>query len=239
MALILNIETSTTVCSVSLAKDGEILGFRESADEKSHAKLLTVYIDEIIKEQKVDFKDIDAVAVSMGPGSYTGLRIGVSTAKGLCYAKDIPLIAINTLQSMAHGVINRFNEDEQAVNNFEESLLVPMIDARRMEVYSSIFNTKGETVREIKAEIIEESSFSELLEKQQLIFFGDGSSKIKNTVTHKNAIYLDDIGTSSLYMCELAEEAFKNKKFENVAYFEPFYLKDFVATTPKKNILNQ
>jgi tRNA threonylcarbamoyladenosine biosynthesis protein TsaB len=236
MALILNIETSTTVCSVSISKDGKVLNFRESSDEKSHAKMVTVFIDELVKEQNLAFSDFDAVAVSMGPGSYTGLRIGVSTAKGLCFAKDLPLIAINTLQSMANGIINKIENGELEIEGFENSILVPMIDARRMEVYSSFFDSKGNTVRDIKAEIIDEESFKEALEKQQMIFFGDGSEKITETVIHKNAIFIKDINTSSLPMAGLSELAFKNNNFKDVAYFEPFYLKDFVAIASKKNI---
>lgn len=234
MALILNIETSTTVCSVCISKDGKVLSFRESNDEKTHAKLLTVFIDEIVKEQNIKFDDFDAVAVSMGPGSYTGLRIGVSTAKGLCYAKDLPLIAINTLQAMANGVAQKIKNGEIEINDFENSILVPMIDARRMEVYSSFFNSKIETIREIKAEIIDETSYQEILENKQMIFFGDGSEKIKNTVKHKNAIFINDINTSSLPMADIAEKAYRNSEFKDIAYFEPFYLKDFVATIPKK-----
>jgi len=236
MALILNIETSTTVCSVCISKDGKVLNFRESSDEKSHAKMLTVFIDELVKEQNVSFNDFDAIAVSMGPGSYTGLRIGVSTAKGLCYAKDLPLIAVNTLQSMAKGVIQKVENGELEIEGFEKSILVPMIDARRMEVYSSFFDSKGKTIRDIKAEIIDKESFKEELEKQQMIFFGDGSEKIIQTVIHKNALFIKDINTSSLPMTSLSEDAFVKSNFKDVAYFEPLYLKDFVATVSKKNI---
>jgi tRNA threonylcarbamoyladenosine biosynthesis protein TsaB len=236
MALILNIETSTTVCSVCISKDGNVQSYRESKDEKTHAKLLTVFIDEIIKEQNLEFDDLDAIAVSMGPGSYTGLRIGVSTAKGLCYAKDLPLIAVNTLQSMAKGIVTKIKNDDLDITNFENSILVPMIDARRMEVYSSFFDANGETTREIKAEIIDENSYQDILSKQQMIFFGDGSGKIEETIKHKNAFFIKDINTSSLTMVSLSEDAFNKNEFVNVAYFEPFYLKDFVAIVSKKNI---
>ena len=236
MALILNIETSTTVCSVCISKDGIVQSYRESHDEKTHAKQLTVFIDEIVKEQKLKFKDFDAIAVSMGPGSYTGLRIGVSTAKGLCYAKDIPLIAINTLQSLANGIVSKVKNNDLNIEGFKEAILVPMIDARRMEVYSSFFNSNAKTTREIKAEIIDENSYQDILVKKQMIFFGDGSAKIAGTITHKNAIFIENINTSSLTMASLSKEAFKKNEFVDVAYFEPFYLKDFVATIPKKNI---
>ncbi len=229
MALILNIETSTQICSVSISLNGDVIAFKESNDEKSHAKLLTIFIDDLLKEQNYSFNDFDAIAVSKGPGSYTGLRIGVSTAKGLCYAKDLPLIAINTLQSMAKGII-----EKEKYKNAE--IIVPMIDARRMEVYSAFFNTNGKLIREVKAEIIDENSYNEILQKQQMIFFGDGSEKVKTLITNKNAVFIDNMYPSSKYMAPLSEQAYNEKKFEDVAYFEPFYLKDFIATVPKKNI---
>ena len=236
MALILNIETSTRVCSVCISKDGIVKSFRESNDEKTHAKLLTVFIDEIVKEQNLSFDDFDAVAVSKGPGSYTGLRIGVSTAKGLCYAKDLPLIAINTLEAMANGVITKVNTNELNIDDFENAILVPMIDARRMEVYSAFLNSKGEIIREVKAEIIDENSYRDILAKQKMIFFGDGSEKITDTIKHENAIFIENANPSSLSMAVLSEDAFIKEEFKDIAYFEPFYLKDFVATIPKKNI---
>ena len=236
MALILNIETSTRVCSVCISKDGIVKSFRESNDEKTHAKLLTVFIDEIVKEQNLSFDDFDAVAVSKGPGSYTGLRIGVSTAKGLCYAKDLPLIAINTLEAMANGVITKVNTNELNIDDFENAILVPMIDARRMEVYSAFLNSKGEIIREVKAEIIDENSYRDILAKQKMIFFGDGSEKITDTIKHENAIFIENANPSSRSMAVLSEDAFIKEEFKDIAYFEPFYLKDFVATIPKKNI---
>jgi len=231
MALILNIETSTQVCSVCISKDGKVLALKESHDQKSHAKLLTTFIDQGLKESNYTFDDLDAVAVSKGPGSYTGLRIGVSTAKGICYAKDLPLIAINTLESMANGVVS-----ETEVRKEENTTLVPMIDARRMEVYSAFFNSKGEFLREVKAEIIDKNSYSDILKKQKMIFFGDGSSKITETIKHENAVFIKDFHPSSRFMASISDQYFKSEKFEDVAYFEPFYLKDFVATVPKKNI---
>lgn len=236
MALILNIETSTRVCSVCISKDGIVKSFRESNDEKSHAKLLTIFIDEIVKEQNLHYNDFDAIAVSKGPGSYTGLRIGVSTAKGLCYAKDLPLIAINTLESMANGIILKANTNNLNIDGFENAILVPMIDARRMEVYSAFFNSKGEMLREVKAEIIDENSYVDILTKQKMIFFGDGSEKFTDIIKHENAIFAEKIYPSSKSMASLSEYAYFNKNFKDVAYFEPFYLKDFVATIPKKNI---
>ena len=236
MALILNIETSTRVCSVGISKDGKILSFRESDDEKSHARLLNLFIQELLQEQQMNLSDFDAIAVSKGPGSYTGLRIGVSTAKGFCYAKDLPLIAINTLQSMANGIIEKIHHNKLQMDDPDNSILVPMIDARRMEVYSAFFNLKAEFIRNVQAEIIDELSYLDILEKKQMVFFGDGSEKIQETITHKNAVFISNIHPSSLSMAALSEKAYQNKQFENVAYFEPFYLKDFVATVPKKNI---
>lgn len=234
MALILSIETSTKVCSVCISRNGEIEGFRESREEKSHAKKLTIFIQELLNELIINVDDLDAVAVSKGPGSYTGLRIGVSTAKGLCFAKDLPLIAINTLQSMAYGIIQKVTSGEFFTDDFENAILVPMIDARRMEVYSAFFNSKGEFDRDVKAEIIDENSYQEILSKQKMIFFGDGSEKITEVVKHENAIFISGIDPSAKDMVQLAQLAFDNKSFEDVAYFEPFYLKDFVATVSKK-----
>ncbi len=235
MALILNIETSTLICSVSVSKDGKVLAAKESSEEKSHAKKLTLFIDEVLGELNYSFNNLDAVAVSKGPGSYTGLRIGVSTAKGICYAKDIPLIAINTLHSMAYGFVHK-EESKDLLQQNENILVVPMIDARRMEVYSAFFNKKGEFERNVKAEIIDEKSYEDVLQKNILVFFGDGSQKIKDVVKHENAIFIDGINPSAKNMSYLSEAAYNKKDFEDVAYFEPFYLKDFVATIPKKNI---
>lgn len=235
MALILNIETSTMICSVSVSKDGEVLAIRESNEEKSHAKKLTLFIDETLQELNITFDDLDAVAISKGPGSYTGLRIGVSTAKGICYAKDKSLIAINTLQSMAYGLMQS-EEIKKYRDTKEKILLAPMIDARRMEVYAAFFNVKGEFEREVKAEIIDEHSYQLLFSHHKMIFFGDGSDKIKDVIKHENALFIDDFNPSAKSMAKLSEAAFNKKDFEDVAYFEPFYLKDFIATVPKKNI---
>lgn len=236
MALILNIETSTQVCSVSVSDNGLIKGFKESRDEKSHAKYLTVFINDLINELKLSIRDFDAISVSKGPGSYTGLRIGVSTAKGLCYAKDIPLISVNTLQSMAYGLIRKVEEQQIFIPDFDQSLLVPMIDARRMEVYSAFFNPKGEFVRDVKAEIIDQDSFKDLLSSQSMIFFGDGSEKVSDIIQDQRAFFIPEFFASAVDMAKLSEKIYFEQKFEDVAYFEPFYLKDFVATKPKKNI---
>lgn len=228
MALILNIETSTQVCSVSLSVDGVVTGIKESHTKNSHAELLTIFAQQIINGEGYEFNDLDAVAVSKGPGSYTGLRIGVSTAKGLCYSLDKPLISISTLKAMAAGMIQEVKED---IDNY---LFCPMIDARRMEVYSALFSIDNSMVRKIKAEIIDENSFLKELEKSIVVFGGDGAPKCKEVLgKNKNAIFLDEFLPSSKFMAQLAEYKFQNKDFEDLAYFEPFYLKDFVAGIPR------
>ena len=238
MALLLNIETSTAVCSVALGKDGKLIALKENKEGMKHATHLTTFIENILKENELKPSDLDGVAISMGPGSYTGLRIGVSTAKGLCFGSNIPLIAINTLQAMTKAL----QENKSMLNgvqNMEDAYFCPMIDARRMEVYTAFFNQQNELVREISADIIDENSFRNELSNREIIFFGDGSGKCKEVIQSKNGIFLDDVTPTAIGMVELAEKKFKNNEFEDVAYFEPFYLKDFVATTPKKNIFNQ
>ncbi len=228
MALILNIETSTEVCSASIAKNGQVIAVKESFEDRSHASLLTVFIEELLTEAKIKPNDFDAVSVSEGPGSYTGLRIGVSVAKGICYAKNIPLIAVNTLQAMAIMATNIITE--------KNALLCPMIDARRMEVYSAIFNADTTQSRKTIAEIIDEDSYKKELSINKIAFFGNGADKCKQLIKHKNALFIDGVYPSAKYMAQLAQKAFDKKQFKDVAYFEPFYLKDFVATIPKKKI---
>jgi len=231
MPTIINIETSTDVCSVSLCKDNKVVSLRENKEGLNHAKMLTLFVDELLKENKLDIKDLDAIGVSKGPGSYTGLRIGVSTAKGLCYGAQIPLIAIGTLQAMSVDAINKYNNTE------EDTWFCPMIDARRMEVFCAFYDKNNKIQKDISAEIIDEKSFEEILNNRKVVFFGNGAEKCKNSITHKNAIFIDNIQASAANMAALSNESFINKQFEDVAYFEPFYLKDFVATTPKKKIL--
>ncbi|WP_299127365.1 tRNA (adenosine(37)-N6)-threonylcarbamoyltransferase complex dimerization subunit type 1 TsaB [uncultured Winogradskyella sp.] len=222
MALILNIETATTNCSVSLSNDGETLVLKEDNNSGySHAEKLHVFIDEVFKQAKVRPKDIHAVAVSKGPGSYTGLRIGVSTAKGLCYALDKPLIAINTLESLAHQV------------NVNDGFIVPMLDARRMEVYSAIYNSKYQQQREIKAEVLSEDSYSALLGDHKVYFIGNGVEKTKTLIANSNAIFIDNKLPSANEMVILSELKYQKSDTEDVAYFEPYYLKDFVAIKKK------
>jgi tRNA threonylcarbamoyladenosine biosynthesis protein TsaB len=216
MSYILNIETATKNCSVSLAKDGETITCKEIAEQGySHAEKLHVFIDEIIKEAKISMSDLHAVAVSQGPGSYTGLRIGVSAAKGLCYALDIPLIAVDTLTSL----VNQVKQDD--------GFIVPMIDARRMEVFSAIFNSNKEMIREVQAEILTEESFANHSEK--IYFIGDSSEKSKPVLSQSNFIFLDEIVfPSANEMSAISFAKFQNKDFVDVAYFEPYYLKDFM-----------
>jgi tRNA threonylcarbamoyladenosine biosynthesis protein TsaB len=228
MAIILNIETATTVCSVSLAKDGCILALKEINGDYSHAENLTLFIVDVCKQANLQLSDVDAIAVSKGPGSYTGLRIGVSTAKGLCYSLNKPLIAINTLISMTHDV------NSSVGGQHPTTLFCPMIDARRMEVYCAIYDAELKCMKEVAAEIIDENSFSEVLLKNKIVFYGDGAFKCWEVLSkNKNAMFLDKIVPSAKGMVMLSEKAFNEKQFEDVAYFEPFYLKDFVAGKKK------
>ena len=222
MSYILNIETATKNCSVALAKEGKTILCKEIAEEGySHAERLHVFIEEIIKEVGITFQDLIAIAVSQGPGSYTGLRIGVSAAKGLCYALDIPLIAVDTLQVLA----------SQAT--VSSGLIIPMLDARRMEVYSAIFTPNYEKQRAVQAEIITENSFEEL--QETLYFVGDCAEKCKTVLTKENYIFLDEIKyPSAKEMSGLSFEKYKIVDTVDVAYFEPYYLKDFMTTVSKK-----
>ena len=222
MGYILNIETATKNCSVALAKEGKTILCKEIAEEGySHAERLHVFIEEIIKEAGITLNDLSAIAVSQGPGSYTGLRIGVSAAKGLCFALNIPLIAIDTLQVLASQV------------DVADGWIIPMIDARRMEVYSAIFTPNLDKKREILAEIIDENSFSDRTEK--LYFVGDCAEKCKSVLNKENHIFLEDVKyPSATEMSVLSYEKFKINDTVDVAYFEPYYLKDFMVTTSKK-----
>lgn len=223
MAYILNIETATKNCSVSIAKDGETLICKEIAEQGySHAEKLHVFISEILKEAQLDFSDLTAIAVSQGPGSYTGLRIGVSAAKGLCYALNIPLIAIDTMEILASAIL------------IENGVVIPMIDARRMEVYSAIFSSDTSKIRETKAEIITEESFSEI--KGTIHFVGDGPLKCQEILSSDKFIYHPEIiFPSAKQMSVLSFEKYKKNDTVDVAYFEPFYLKDFLVLTKKQS----
>ncbi|MFC4722497.1 tRNA (adenosine(37)-N6)-threonylcarbamoyltransferase complex dimerization subunit type 1 TsaB [Geojedonia litorea] len=217
MALILNIETTSTNCSVSLSQEGEILVLKEDYNNQySHAESLHVFIDELFKAANISPETIDAVAVSKGPGSYTGLRIGVSAAKGLCFALDKPLLAVSTLEALSH-----------QVNNIEGKI-VAMLDARRMEVYSAVFDSSHHQIRDIKAEVIDENSFSEYLQAGNVYFIGSGVDKAKTIITHPKAVFIENKLPSAKQMAKLAQSKFIKNDFEDVAYFEPYYLKDFI-----------
>ena len=222
MSYILNIETATKNCSVALAKEGITVLCKEIAEEGySHAERLHVFIEEIIKETGITFQDISAIAVSQGPGSYTGLRIGVSAAKGLCYALGVPLIAVDTLQVLA---------SQAKVSN---GLIIPMLDARRMEVYSAIFASNHENIRAVQAEVITENSFEDL--QETIYFVGDCAEKCKPVLTKENFIFLEEIKyPSAKEMSFLSFEKYKKNDTVDVAYFEPYYLKDFMMTVSKK-----
>ena len=223
MAIILNIETATKNCSVSLSKNGEILIVKElNNDSYSHAEKLHPFIVDILEEASLTLQELDAVAVSKGPGSYTGLRIGVSAAKGICFVIDKPLISIATLTSLSYSVA------------VEEGCIIPMLDARRMEVYAAVFDKSHQQVREIKAEIIDENSFLEYLEKGKVTFLGDGAQKCKEVIKHKNAIFVDEKFPSANEMAALSYDKYQKNDIEDVAYFEPFYLKDFIVIPEKK-----
>ncbi|MFB9056218.1 tRNA (adenosine(37)-N6)-threonylcarbamoyltransferase complex dimerization subunit type 1 TsaB [Mariniflexile ostreae] len=222
---ILNIETATTNCSVSLSKDGETIVLKEdNAKNYSHAEKLHVYIDEVLKASLIKASDLSAIAVSKGPGSYTGLRIGVSAAKGLCFALDKPLIAISTLEALAHQVACC------------DGVIVALLDARRMEVYSAVFDANYSPIRGTEAQVLDSHSFSEYLERGPVYFIGDGVEKTKILIQHPNAIFLEGKLPSANEMGVLAQSKYKISDIEDVAYFEPYYLKDFVALKPKPKL---
>ena len=225
MALILNIDTSTSVCSVALARDGKMIALKENNEGLNHSVLLGTYIDEILKDNHMDAHCLDAVAISMGPGSYTGLRIGVSMAKGVCFGAGKPLIAVPTLQALALSVSERIRE---------EALYCPMIDARRMEVYAAVYDRRLQVKRTVAADIVDENSYLEFLNEQPVYFFGNGADKCREQITHPNAHFIDNIHPLAKMMFPLAEKAVADEDYKDVAYFEPFYLKEFVASMPKK-----
>tara|TARA_R110002020_G_scaffold262126_2_gene476510 strand:- start:73509 stop:74183 length:675 start_codon:yes stop_codon:yes gene_type:complete len=223
MALILCLETTTTNCSVAIAKDGEVVVLREDMGlNYSHAERLHTYIAEVLESSDFGFNDLDAIAVSKGPGSYTGLRIGVSCAKGLCYALEIPLLAIDTLKSIAMQVASPID------------YIIPMLDARRMEVYSAVFSNDFEKIRDTEAQILDNHSFEFYLENGKTAFIGNGVLKFKELREHENALYLTEALPSAREMAILGYNKYKIGDFEDVAYFEPYYLKDFLVTKPKK-----
>lgn len=229
MACILHIETSTDVCSVALSEDGAILFTKEDFDGPQHAVTLGVFVDEVLSMADSHAKPIDAVALSCGPGSYTGLRIGASMAKGICYGRNLPLIALPTLKVMSVPILLMADLPEDA-------LLCPMIDARRMEVYAAIYDRALNPIKEVSADIITADSYAEYLREHPVYFFGNGAAKCKEVITHQNARFIDDIQPLARWMFPLADRAFLDGTFQDVAYFEPFYLKEFVATIAKNKV---
>ena len=221
LPLILNIETSTRNCSVALFSGDKLIAEKSLLSEKfSHAEKLTVFIEDVIRKSNYKLVDLDAISISKGPGSYTGLRIGVSTAKGLCFALEIPLISVSNLQSMALNMSRK---------NSNYDLYCPMIDARRMEVFTAFYDRDNNQLRDIKADIVNQYSYVKELENQKVLFFGDGSDKCKNVLDSENAYFIENVFPCATEMGTLAFEKYNNKNFENLAYFEPFYLKDFLA----------
>jgi tRNA threonylcarbamoyladenosine biosynthesis protein TsaB len=227
--LILLLETATTTCSVALAENGRIIALKEVNERNIHASYITLFIEEVMLAAEKKYSDLQAIAISKGPGSYTGLRIGVSTAKGLCYALDIPLIGVNTIEAMASGLI-------ESVYIPDSGILIPMLDARRMEVYTGIYRKDLSVIEPVSAKIVDIDSFSEYND-QELFLFGDGAAKFKGLFSDQPNIHFIDFSASASHLNSLALKNSTNKEFENLAYFEPFYLKDFLFTIPKKSNL--
>ncbi|MBO7331463.1 MAG: tRNA (adenosine(37)-N6)-threonylcarbamoyltransferase complex dimerization subunit type 1 TsaB [Alistipes sp.] len=234
MSLILCIETGTDICSVGIARDGELMSLRESDQGRDHAKQVAVFVDELLRETGVKPDELDAVAVGMGPGSYTGLRIGVSFAKGLCYGLNIPLLAVGSLEALTDVAIKDYEAGIIQVEGWDEAFLCPMVDARRMEVYTQIFNSRCEAQSEVSAEIITEDSFSQWRAKGKLVIFGNGAAKCQEMLP--DAIYID-VAPSARGLTRIAHQLFEAGKTVDIAYFEPFYLKDFVVIPSKKKLL--
>lgn len=227
MALILSLETSTNICSVAVHSNENLLIASELHVEQSHASKLAILVENILSSANIKSDQLEAIAVSSGPGSYTGLRIGTSTAKGLCYALDIPLIAVNTLELMAFQMRNA---------NYMKSLLCPMIDARRMEVYCLLTDPQLNTITPTESKIIDETSFLDVLNQQEILFFGNGAAKCQNVITHPNARFIEGIHPLAAQLGYMAFEYWKNEKFEDLLQYEPFYFKDFVAK-PSRSLL--
>ncbi len=230
MANILNIETSTAVCSVALSSEGQIVDHHENYDGLNHATLLSQFIDDMLTTAKRKEMPLDAIAVSIGPGSYTGLRIGLSQAKGLAFGLGLPLIGVNTLQLLTvTAMFQEFFDDD--------TLYAPMIDARRMEVYTAVYNSSLEAIEEPQALILDNNSFASLLEERHLVLIGNGAQKAKDVIKHPNARFMPHVKPVAVDMLALAEKAFRERHFIDVAYSTPLYLKDFQATVPKKKVL--
>jgi tRNA threonylcarbamoyladenosine biosynthesis protein TsaB len=231
--MIICLETATNICSVALCNSAGVISLRESNEVKSHASMVTVYIDELLKESGISAGDLEAIAVSKGPGSYTGLRIGISVAKGVAYAASIPIIGIETTLSMFWGISGNRNYSHESDNN---TLFCPMLDARRMEIYYAIYDAGGRIIKDISAEIIKEDSFSNLPESKKIILFGEGAAKCKDVIKRTNTFFAHDFRNSASHMHRPVYKAFLDHHFEDVAYFEPLYLKDFITSKPGKKI---
>ena len=234
---IINIETATTVCSVAVSEKGQTLIDKVSFDGPSHASLLGSFVEDAVKESKSLGLKIDAVAVSSGPGSYTGLRIGVSMAKGLCFGYNIPLLSIPTLEILVCKAMKVVAAQSDA--STDSHIFCAMLDARRMEVYSSIYDGMFNKIRDTEAVIVAEDTYDFLSEKQVVYFLGNGADKCKNIIKNKNALFIDDLHPLASDMTALSEQAYTERRFEDVAYFEPFYLKDFIATVSKNKVLSE
>lgn len=228
MNYFINIETSTDICSVSLSSNEGMIDKREN-QSRNHASTTALYVEELLKANNLTVKDLAGVAVSKGPGSYTGLRIGTSTAKGMAYQAGIKLLAIDTLQAMALEASKHIDDPE--------AIICATIDAGRNEVYSELFDMKNQPVRSCQAEIITEESYAEILAKGKMFFVGNGATKMSKIIINQNAVFMPEIITSAEYMAPLTAKAYADGDFADVAYFDPFYLKDFVATVSKKNVL--
>ena len=226
--MILCLETATPVCSVALNDGCCTIALQETEGQNAHSEKITNFIREVMETARIDYKQLDAVAVSQGPGSYTGLRIGVSTAKGICYAADLPLMAIDTLEAMAYGMKMKLGSQIT-----ENDLLIPMIDARRMEVYAAVFDAQLNKIEDTAARVIDENAFEDLRNDHHLWLFGDGAPKLTKLFENQpNISVVDGFRPSAAYMLPLAEKLLREQRFVDVAYFEPFYLKDFVAGKP-------
>lgn len=234
MSLILCIETGTDICSVGVARDGELISLRESDEGRDHAKKVGVFVDELLRETGISPDELDAVAVGMGPGSYTGLRIGVSFAKGLCYGLGIPLVAVGSLDAMAAVAIEDNDAGILDVDNWENAVLCPMVDARRMEVYTRLYDTKGNALSDVTAEVVTEQTFADVRRERQLVMFGNGAAKCREVLP--DATYIN-ITPSARGLARLAEQRLSAGQTEDIAYFEPFYLKDFIVIPSKKKLL--
>lgn len=234
MALILCIETGTDICSVAIARDGELISLRESDEGRDHARQVAVFVDELLKENDLRPEELDAVAVGKGPGSYTGLRIGVSFAKGLCYGIQKPLVAIGSLDALTEVAREDYEAGILDIDGWDEAVLCPMVDARRMEVYTQRFTSRGEALSEVSAEVITTESFAvERVLEHPFVIFGNGAKKCEEVLSGATWV---QVAPSARGLVRLAEEAFEKGQFEDLAYFEPFYLKDFVVTTSKKKL---